>query len=812
MSWFIDYISALQGATSLNHLIPEVGRIGPFSVTRRGDLVANLKIRGIYSSLMTEDELRQKTEAYEHARARSDEDFVLYEYLHKQEFDGLPMRGNYGNDAVAAAVSNRAAFLKAKGDALYSIDLYLSILLLSSEALYGNPVEKAWRSLRAELWMKDRLEIAQSILDQSVQRLQARVNSFVKQTANLLDARLLPAQESFHFLRSLVNLDPGLARAVRLHGDTPIDEQLVSSHIDFDKDTNTLREGRHHVAVLTLVETPKKRGLDIYRSIREIPVNTIICSEGRRHSKAKSRRKITWKKRFHYSNLFNWYALAQQKMAGKQSDPNVSRMDLLSEEEAEGSIHQLKAAGKYLLDEGNYFTDYRLTVILYSKDEEKLRKAKTDLIGLFDEKEATLVEETLGVLLHRLGILPGNYTFNKRRKLMLPISASAECSPVYAVPGGNVRNEHLRDEYLLPLETNHNTIYYLNLHERDVLTALVIGAMGSGKTFFLQITVISYAKYGGFIFVMDLLGNFRDVAHLLGGIHTSMTSDRDQIRLNPFLMEPTPANLAMLETLAALWIEGEMPVEQDKMTAEQKDEVRQAIHWTVNHSNPEMRRLSMFASFLTGSLSARMKPWLNSIFDNKEDDLREARVMSFDFQSLQKDPRVLTPVLFYVMAFIDNLCRKPEHLHLPKLLIADEVFVLAENREIARYLVEFPRLARNFNGGIILASQSAMDFDKLGRNYSGNYSEQGNRELVFEIFKTHLIFPSERMNPAAYQERLGLNEKEAQAAAQMQAKKQFLLRKGDEPAVILNLNVDEETRLMLSTKPLEKQLRIAKSA
>jgi hypothetical protein len=97
-----------------------------------------------------------------------------------------------------------------------------------------------------------------------------------------------------------------------------------------------------------------------------------------------------------------------------------------------------------------------------------------------------------------------------------------------------------------------------------------------------------------------------------------------------------------------------------------------------------------------------------------------------------------------------------------------------------------------------------LDFDKLGHAYS----EKGNRELVFETFKTHLIFPTERMNAAAYQERLGLNEKEAQAAATMQAKQQFLLRKGDEPAVVLNLHVDERTRLMLSTQPHEHRARM----
>ncbi len=804
---FSDYIQALQGAAALNHLIPIVAQVDDDAwITRRGDLVANLKIRGVYSSLMTDDELRQATEAYEHARARFDEDFIFYEYLHKQELDGIPARGDYGNDAIDQAVHGRAEFLKQKGDALYSIDLYLSVLLLAGEGLFGNPALKAWRSLRNEFWMKDRLEVAQSQLERSLQRLHGRVNSFLKQTSGLLDARLLPANDaSFHFLRELCNLEPGKARTARLHSEIQVDERLAGSNIDFDKDTLRLRQGRQQIAVLTLVETPKKRGLDLYRKLRELPINMILCSEWRRQPKGKSRRLIKKKIFFHYANLFNWYSLIQQRLNGPNADPNVQRMDLLSDEESEGNIHQLKAARKYLLDEGNYFGDYRFTAVLYSSDSVRLRKATTDLTGLIDEREATVVEETLGAYLHFLSILPGNYTFNKRRRLMLPISASAECSPIFAVPSGSVWNEHLGDEYLMPLETNHKTIYYLNLHERDVLTALVIGAQGSGKTFFLQLMTTLYAKYGGFLFVMDVLGNFRDVALMLGGMHTSLANHRDQIHLNPFLAEPTPQNMAAVEKLAALWIEADGKY---SMTAAQKEEVRQAISWTVHHSNPKMRRLSMFASFLTGELSERMAPWLNSIFDSETDDLREARVMSFDFGALRNDQRVMAPVVFYVTQFLDQICRKPEHLHLPKLVVGDETFLLSANEAIANWVIEFAKTARNFNGGIVLASQSALDFDKLGRAYN----EKANRELVFETFKTHLIFPTERMNATAYQERLGLNEKEAEAAVHMQAKRQFLLRKGDEPGVILNLNVDERTRLMLSTKPRERQLRMAISA
>src|SRR5450631_505845 len=120
---FSDYIRALRSATTLNHLIPVVAQADDSVwITRRGDLLLNLKIRGVYSSLMTDDELKHATEAYEHARARFDEDFILYEYLHKRELDGIPMRGGYGHEAIDLAVQGRADFLKQKGDALYSIE------------------------------------------------------------------------------------------------------------------------------------------------------------------------------------------------------------------------------------------------------------------------------------------------------------------------------------------------------------------------------------------------------------------------------------------------------------------------------------------------------------------------------------------------------------------------------------------------------------------------------------------------------------------------------------------------------------------
>ena len=64
MSSFSDYFRALQGATTPNHLILVIAQDdGYVWITRRGDLVLNLKIRGMYSSLMMDNELRHAKEA-----------------------------------------------------------------------------------------------------------------------------------------------------------------------------------------------------------------------------------------------------------------------------------------------------------------------------------------------------------------------------------------------------------------------------------------------------------------------------------------------------------------------------------------------------------------------------------------------------------------------------------------------------------------------------------------------------------------------------------------------------------------------------
>jgi hypothetical protein len=139
----------------------------------------------------------------------------------------------------------------------------------------------------------------------SLERLWMRVTGFVEQTSGLLDTQVLPGKdESFQFLPELWNLEPGKS----------LPQVSGIAH--------------QHDSLLGMAT----------------PCQNKIAAPCEEESLLSSRQPVQ-------------LVLAHPaKTPGLNPDPNVWRMDLLSDEEAEGSIHQLEAAGKYLLDEGNSVT------------------------------------------------------------------------------------------------------------------------------------------------------------------------------------------------------------------------------------------------------------------------------------------------------------------------------------------------------------------------------------------------------------------------------------------------------------------------
>jgi len=89
--------------------------------------------------------------------------------------------------------------------------------------------------------------------------------------------------------------------------------------------------------------------------------------------------------------------------------------------------------------------------------------------------------ETYNQLNAYFATVPGNYTLNLRRMLLLNTNY-ADLSFLFTIHPGEKTNAHLGTEYLAVLETDNCTPYYLNLHEGEVAHTLILDMTGSGKT------------------------------------------------------------------------------------------------------------------------------------------------------------------------------------------------------------------------------------------------------------------------------------------------------------------------------------------
>jgi len=94
----------------------------------------------------------------------------------------------------------------------------------------------------------------------------------------------------------------------------------------------------------------------------------------------------------------------------------------------------------------------------------------------------------------------------------------ADLSFLFTLRTGETQNAHLGAEYLAVLETNHRGPYFLNLHYQDIAHSLILGASGSGKSFFLNFLLTNLQKYQPLTYIFDLGGSYENVTRLFAAL------------------------------------------------------------------------------------------------------------------------------------------------------------------------------------------------------------------------------------------------------------------------------------------------------
>src|SRR6185437_1306852 len=508
------FTRAFREAGALNSLFAPTRFLDEHEfLTKSGSLGVVFELQGIDYECLSDDVVETYTHRLGAAWRALDEDFRIYQYVVKQE-----------DAPLESSDTRRVEFLKSRG--IYSIRLFMVLLYEHGSA------KPNWKTRKA-------LRLYSTKLRRQADYLLIKASSFRAALNDLLHMELLDKRRAFGFFRLLANPDPAAAMAETLNYDNHLDYWMTSGALACTKDG--IRINREHLDVLALRKAPKQTKPLLLREFLALEANFILCSEFKREPNEKAVEEVnTAQQHFHHMQwLKNLPSLVVMAMSKGKKD------DIVADESATEAVKELKQTVVRINTHGEYMGRYSLTLVLHSQDKAKLQAASAEASKIMGNQEGSLLRETYNALNTYLAIVPGNSQFNLRQIWLLSQNF-ADLSLVYAPQLGNRINPHLKQEHLLVLETRDRTPYFFNLHEDCLLGFILLGIMGSGKSFFCNLLIDSSQKYRPFTFILDVGGSYKFITQKNGGSHVNMRLTENKFSINPFALDKTPENLQFL--------------------------------------------------------------------------------------------------------------------------------------------------------------------------------------------------------------------------------------------------------------------------
>ena len=779
---------------SLCEQINLYGFIGPqMFLTKSGDMGVILEVRGVDFECLDNASIDSFTKRLESALKLFDENYRLYQYLFKRNNDAIPYK-LYNNSIVDTAIKNRIAYLGSKADTLFSLSIYYVVLhqgfqnlkrLGSALAEFSKSPKTAVASLRAQFSSQKQAIVLERQGSAAQVALLQKTSSFMLQVSDFLEVRMLDKQEAFRVLKRTLNFHPDKLELARLKHDTFLDYYLPESAIECHR--GHLRMDDYYVKVLTLKEPSALSFPLIFKRLMEVEANYSVVTEWKKEDSGKMRRVIQAKRR-HFHNT-------KRSFASQVRLNDTPTQDVLLDDSKESQVRELGEGIKEIELHGNYFGQFSLTVVIYDLDMAKVDRACADFYKVFSVHDAQLYEEKYNLLNAFLAAVPGNHVFNLRSLYLLNTNY-ADFSFLFTLHCGEPRNQHLRQEYLAVLETNHHTPYYLNLHYRDVAHTMILGRTGAGKSFLLNFLITNLQKYDPYTFIFDLGGSFESLTQLFGGSYIRVGLESGDFKINPFSLPPTKANLDFLALFLKVLIQGQRAGELDPAT--ERDLFYQVEN--LYAVDPALRTLSVLSNTLGHDISSRLSKWTRGgqfgfLFDNAEDTISFSRFQCFDFQRMSQYPELLEPLLFYILHRANAVIADRQISSVFKAFFIDEAWVFLKNPAIQRYVVEALKTWRKHNAAMVLSTQS---LDELKRS--------DILDVIIESCATKIFLANPDMDRDLYRRQFHLNENEVELISGLIPKQQFLI-KTPELAKVANLNVDPKSYWLYTNDPYDNKKR-----
>ncbi|MCC6811248.1 MAG: ATP-binding protein [Deltaproteobacteria bacterium] len=259
---------------------------------------------------------------------------------------------------------------------------------------------------------------------------------------------------------------------------------------------------------------------------------------------------------------------------------------------------------------------------------------------------------------------------------------------------------------------------------------LVVGASGSGKSFFTNLMLANHLALGGGAVVIDIGGSYRRLTEIFGGTYVDI-GVADGIGLNPLPSREEMAGLSEEEREMKLqYLAGFLELlgsETSGMPTSERAIVSKALgafYAAERGRSPTVPTLREFCHFLQSfgesddhlvalKLVRRLELWTDGprarLFERGANLSLGPSIVAIDLKAVEAD-RELQAVALYVLSFVIWSKLGARDQRRQTLVVFDECWALLNNPPAARLIENLVRTARKYGAGLWCLSQSAEDF------------------------------------------------------------------------------------------------------
>ena len=754
---------------------------------KSGDVASTLLLRGPDAESLEPQQLDRIAAFLISALRVFNEGFVVNLYWIKRSNPAVETEA-YEDAFVDMAVRNRREFLTRDRGRLFSYEIYLVITRKTDwqapdigdrlARFLKNPKAAARQSLSTSA----RMTALSQPLEHAASALRLAINSFVEQVRDDFSVRVLDSKESFTFLRRLLNPDREKADAVSLKHDLHVDYFAVDSELACHR--NHLRLGNSFIKVLTLKDPPAHSFVHCLRNLCRVQADIVAVTEWNPWESVRAVGTIRSKRR-HFHNT---------KAGLRISSERPYEREIMFDDSKEALADDLGRCMEEMEMKGLQIGEFSWTVVVYADSLETVERASAEIARVVGAHEGIVNEETYNGLNALLATLPGGYPFNLR-KLLVTNRNHVDMGLWFVPSEGDRRSAFLGAPCLAAFETEDQGLFHFNLHVEDVGHTLVLGPTGTGKSFLLNFLITHAQKYRPYTFILDLGGSYRWLTEALHGSYVSFRSETQPFSINPYALEPTPANIEFLFAFTKLLVE----LAGHRMDDTEEKELFGAIQ-ALQVLEPEQRRLSTLANMVPRTIGKHLKRWTEgeqygAWFDHVEDTVSYARVQCIDVEGMDRIGLPLQPLLFYLFHRANEIITAPDLATVFKLAVVDEAWLFFTHPVTRAYIGTALRTWRKKNAAMLLATQSLRDLP--GAEILGP---------VVDNCPTKILLANPTLDAALYSEVLRLTETEQDKVRRLISKRQFLLKR-EGLSKVLNLNVDARSYWLFTTNPYEAKRR-----